>query len=138
MPSPSIDIAQVNLRSLPLSMQQLAKQIGLAEMLALVEKFPGIKIFIPKKASESHQLAQVIGFRSMQMLCARYGNDYLVVPKLDRILQQIRNQMVRELRAQNLSVRDIALALNYHERHVRRILQGDVRNNNFDMFADDF
>lgn len=136
-PPLAIDPLKLDLKQLPYSLQELVMAIGLAPALALATRFPGISLYVPSKAKAEadHPIAATIGAAAMASLCHHYGPGYLTVPKLDRALAQIKHQLVKELREQRVSHRQIALALNYTERHVIRIATRDGgEQRNGDLF----
>lgn len=137
LPPIDLDPAKVNLALLPLGLQQLSRVIGLGAAMKLADRYPGLTIYVPEKATDQHYLAMLIGAPAMEKLCINFGPGKLLVPKLDRILQQLKRRLVLDLREQGYSARDIALALNYTERHVLRLANDLPETKNLDLFGGD-
>jgi hypothetical protein len=100
----------VSVRMLPPQLRMLVRQIGFQAALKLVRERGGREISVPKTASADRVLAQVIGVRALEQLCAAYRNAgaRFDLPKSDKILIQARNAAIIERRRAGASYPKIA------------------------------
>jgi hypothetical protein len=135
MPAPKLD--DIDLDRLPSRVADLAQVIGLPAALALVEAYGGRSIWVPKKASEQHWLAELIGMDAFASLCAAYGYTAL---EIDRCAAAIRAtveaRIVRE-HAQGASNNELAGRYGYTARGIkklRRRVENRLPSPNYDLF----
>lgn len=121
---------------LPQLCQELSEIIGLDATLKLVKAYPGVRLYIPANPHPDHPIAQAIGFDALCELAKVYGQETLLLPKLDAAERQIKHQMVASLTAQNHSVRTIALAVGYSTRRVEQLRSRQQRDDQPDLFDD--
>lgn len=111
---------------LPQILQQIAELIDLADTMKLVEKFGGVRLYIPMKLGAEHQLVDLIGDKNAEKLATAFGGETLEIPKAEAALREIRNQEIRE-QWPKLSHRQLALKYGTTDRNIRKIL-GEVRD----------
>lgn len=133
----SIDLGQIDVALLPQSLQDLAEVVGLGAALDLTRHYPGVRLYVPGIARPAHDIAGIIGFETMVKLCERYGYDYLAMPKMDSVVTQLKHHYVRQLiTLGEMSNREIALSLNYSQRHAERLRsECDSTEENLDLFS---
>lgn len=113
---------------LPGVLQEFVRLIGLPATMLLVEKFGGLRIYIPLNPTPEHHFAQLIGFDKLQRLSAEYGReDHFELPKAERALLALRNAKIRADRATK-SIRQLASEYGMTERHIVRIIGDDADN----------
>lgn len=129
--------ANIDISSLPLSMRELTGVIGVGAAFDLVEQYNGLRLYIPIKAKQEHEIATVIGFENMQKLCDHYFVDKnpLQLPKLDKVLIQLKHQTVLQMK-QNMNTREISRQMGYTPRIIQQICSSvdEACDKNYDLF----
>lgn len=118
----------LSIELLPKLLQDFVRLIGLPATMLLVERFGGLRIYIPNNPKPDHHFAQLIGFANLVKLAEVYGReDHFQLPKALRALKALRDT---EIRAQHWrkSIRQLAAEHNLTERHIVRILGSDPIN----------
>lgn len=121
---------------LPESMQELVSTIGLPATIKLIEKFPGLRPYIPDPRSidADHVIAQTIGIDAATTLSELFGGDTLRLPKLDNIERQMKHRTLLALKEKDVSNSEIARQLNYSIRHVERLVSCLHDDNQMTLF----
>lgn len=114
------------LYDLPDSVHELIALIGVPAALALVERYKGIRLFVPVHARDirtDHPLARVIGVEPARKLVERYSGMELSIPRCVAALRAVRDREIRALhRASGWPAARIAQRFNLTERQVYTIL----------------
>ena len=126
---------------LPPRLQEFVRLIGLPATMLLVERFGGLRIYIPATATADHPFAELIGFDNLVKLAEQYGidgtGDRFLLPRAERALNAVRNAQIRADYLTAKSLRDLALEHGLTERHVSRIVAdiqtGDERQAALDL-----
>lgn len=107
---------------LPPVLQDFVRLIGLQPTMALVERFGGLRIYIPANPGPDHQLSQLIGYENLQNLSKEYGTgERLDLPKAERALTGLRNAKIIAQYGPK-SMRTLAAEHHLTERQITRIL----------------
>jgi Mor family transcriptional regulator len=111
---------------LPPLLQELVALIGLTATMKLVERYGGVRLYVPKRApDQDHELVQLIGTEAVSKLVAAYGGEvHFDVPLAQRALRAVRSTQIRIKRA-TCSVRELALEYRTTERNIRLICNDD-------------
>lgn len=111
---------------LPQRLQEIVGLIGLQATMRLVERFGGLRIYIPAVATPEHPIAELIGLDAFGKLCEEYSADghglRFELPNARRALNAVRNAQIRDEFAASKSVRELAAEHRLTERHVTRIV----------------
>lgn len=111
---------------LPPRLEEFVRLIGLPATMLLVERFGGLRIYIPVSPTQEHPFAELIGFENLCALSAEYGIDgtglRFELPRALRALNAVRNARIRSDFIDGLSVRKLAAEHRLTERHVTRIV----------------
>lgn len=94
--SPEADLSLLE-AALPPLLREMRDIIGLSPTLALVQRYGGLRIYIPTPANAGpeHPLAQIIGHSGLLALAERYGgSEHFQLPKGDRALLVLRNAAI--------------------------------------------
>jgi Mor family transcriptional regulator len=121
--------SDLSIELLPKVLQEFVRLIGLPATMLLVEKFGGLRIYIPLHPNAEHHFAQLIGYANLVKLSKVYGReDHFELPKAERALTAIRNaKIVAEYGPK--SVRELAAEYRLTERHVTRLVGAvDAKN----------
>jgi len=71
------------------------------------------------------RVAEVIGLEAALTLADVFGGGYLVIPKCEGILKEIRNRKIRELYdAGGITIRELAWKFKLSDRQIKTILSG--------------
>ncbi len=98
--------------------REIVEVIGDADARLLCDRLGGTTLYVPAHIAASHPICQVIGARAAKQLSEHFRGSHLQLPKAYH-----RRQKVLELRATtDMTVKEIALATDYTERHVYDIL----------------
>ncbi|KLN54720.1 Mor transcription activator family protein [Variovorax paradoxus] len=130
----------MNLDALPPALRDLVRVIGQTHTLRLVGVHGGARITVPHKLRTDDPLALLLGVEVFTKLVAEYGGEYLVLPKGDAYLRELRHEQVRQCQRDGLGIDDIAEQTGYTRRHVFNILGGyaDTRDTfTMDMFGEE-
>jgi hypothetical protein len=123
-----------DLSQFPEIVQDLAEAIGLPATVRLVEQFPGVRLYVPKKPTPG--LIELIGQEPTEQLVAIYGGELVPIPRCVVALRARRNAQLFAARIAGKSLRELALAFALSERHVCRILVAGPDNDaQLDLFA---
>ncbi|MGJ7527121.1 Mor transcription activator family protein [Variovorax sp. GB1P17] len=114
------------LELLPPRLREFVRLIGLPATLRLIERYGGLRIYIPAHPAPDHPFAGLIGFDKLRALSAEYAIDgtglRFVLPKAQRAFDAIRNEQIRTDFSCGKSVRALAAEHHLVERQVARIV----------------
>lgn len=110
---------------------EIAEVIGEKGARALVEHLGGTTLYVPARIGPHHPVAAAIGAKAAELFARHYRGSHLQLPKA-----YLRRERVLELkRTTNMTVKEIALATDYTERHVYDILAAAVEDDGqLDLF----
>ena len=128
-----IDVSLVNQNLLPPQVRQLARVIGLAETFKLLQARGGHWLQIPHRSDRVVVLRNILSKESIEKLVKTFPGVRLDLPKCDKIILQLRNKAIREMRKTKTD-REIANAFNLSRRHVINISQENTENPNLELF----
>lgn len=107
---------------LPPLLQDFVRLIGVTATMLLVERFGGLRIYIPARPNADHHLAQLIGLDALQKLSEVYGLEtHFQLPKAMHALLAIRDRKIIAEYGPK-SIRQLAAEHHLTERHVTRIV----------------
>lgn len=114
---------------LPKLLQDFVRIIGIEATMLLVERFGGLRIYVPKNPRPDHTFAQLIGYDNLVKLSHVYGlENHFELPKAMRALLAIRNAKIRSEYGTK-SIRQLAAEHRLTERHITRIVGLDDQAN---------
>lgn len=120
---------------LPKVLQEFVRLIGLHATMLLVERFGGLRIYIPLNPTADHQFAQIIGFENLVKLSQEYGReDHFELPKAARALRALRDAKMRAEYGPK-SLRQLAAEHQLTERQVTRIVGAAVNDDQAELFG---
>ena len=134
---PDIDSLElVDTDLLPPQMRQYVQVIGLTDTFKLLQARGGTIFRFPVNAKDS-LLADIIGLESAIKLCAVLGGEVKELPKVDKILLQIRNHAVRNAR-KYMSAAEASRKFNLSRRQIINISPepGDLNGDLFESISD--
>ncbi len=79
---------------LPGSLRELADLIGIDAVWRLVQRWGGVRLFIPVTMPPEHEIAATIGPEAAEALAGHYGGDVLELAKGDHALRCLRNRAI--------------------------------------------
>ena len=110
---------------LPPVLQDFVRLIGLQPTMALVERFGGLRIYIPtpERVTADHQFAQIIGMANLLKLADAYGAlEHFQLPKAEKALLAVRNARIAADYRTTKTARQIATEYRLTEGQIVRIL----------------
>lgn len=110
---------------LPPVLQDFVRLIGLQPTMALVERFGGLRIFVPtpERCTDEHQFAQIIGTANLVKLADAYGGlEHFQLPKAEKALLAVRNARIAADYRTTKTARQLAAEHRLTEGQVVRIL----------------
>lgn len=110
---------------LPPVLQDFVRLIGLQPTMALVERFGGLRIFVPtpERCTDEHQFAQIIGTANLVKLADAYGGlEHFQLPKAEKALLAVRNARIAADYSTTKTARQLAAEHRLTEGQVVRIL----------------
>lgn len=107
------------------TLEMLTLAIGREAAIALMKRFGGTELYIPKTIGPAHPIAVAIGCELAQKLADYVPvGDKVMIPKYPS-----RQRRVLELKAEgHLSNKAIATETDYSERHVYRLINPQARD----------
>ncbi|MGR9014154.1 MAG: Mor transcription activator family protein [Gammaproteobacteria bacterium] len=127
------DLDAVNADLLPPQARQLVRLIGLPNALKILEARGGITLRIPVNAQEAVVLKEIVPIEAIIALCQALGGQRLELPKLDKIVLQIRNQAMQQER-KTLSAPQVARRYGLTRRQVINICRPVEDDRQADLF----
>lgn len=122
---------------LPPSLKDLVDVIGLPAAQALVSEYGGVRLTVPLKMPEDHQLAELLGIEAARKLAHHYGLERLDIPNAKAAIMAVRNKQMRQDHADGVSARRLARRYRLTERRVWEILAEGVRDDRqADLFSE--
>ncbi|MDR2308331.1 MAG: hypothetical protein LBE53_14210 [Paucimonas sp.] len=96
------DLTDIDVTSMPHSLQSLIECIGLENAYNLTCAFGGRPKYIPKHRART-KLADVLPAEALDALIQRYAGMALEIPKVDHFQRQLRNLQIQRESANGLS-----------------------------------
>ncbi|MDP2786632.1 MAG: hypothetical protein Q8O79_00935 [Pseudomonadota bacterium] len=103
---------------LPGELRYIGERIGVEGALRLVEKWPGVRIYIPKAVGPDHPLAELLGLEDARTLCETYPGEGLDLPVALKWRLAMRNALIAQ---SGQSQRALALGHRLTVRQIRNI-----------------
>lgn len=129
------DLESVNADLLPPQARQLVRLIGMAHTLTLLEKRGGVTLRIPVNAHEAVVLKEILPIEAIVKLCDAMAGQRLELPKMDKIIVQIRNLAMQNERKE-LSASSVALRYRLSRRQVINICRPTADDRQVDLFEE--
>lgn len=136
------------LNKLPENLRLIIQLTDYRTAMILIKHYGGSDYSFPplKSISESHELAELLGFNNLKKLCQYWNGDVVYIPKSDRYLGILRDKRIEqdlaELGADSKIQRELARKYNVTTRWIRSVrknqLSPSMKNkasNQLDMFA---
>lgn len=115
---PALDA--VDERRLPPTARLLARAIGMSATVRLLQARGGTQLHVPVDPSRAYVLPGVLSADEIAALARAFGGQRLDLPKLDKLLRQIRDAQIRADRAHR-SAAQVAREYGLTRRHVINI-----------------
>lgn len=99
-------------------MRDIARVIGLADTLTLVDHCGGTALYVPVQFNPEQVLCKIIGPESAVKFIAEYAEERLDLPKCDNAIRWVRNRLIcKSDKTQKAKAREWHLT----ERQIRNI-----------------
>lgn len=112
--------------------REIAGAVGEETALLLIKEFGGIALYIPENMGNDHPVAVALGPRRAKDVHEYFAGVYLKLPKdpfRARSIAERRSNVIALFEAGEMTVKQIALATDFTERHVYRILASRMNQN---------
>lgn len=105
-------------------LQDFVRLVGLANTMAIVERWGGLPLYIAGQPDAEGDLAQLIGMEAAQILAREYGGERPRIPKAGKALRALRDVRIRADHATK-SIRALVLEHGLSERRICEILAAE-------------
>ena len=103
--------------------QELLQALGYEGLMRLLDQFGGERIYVPRQMTPAHRLALGLGLETAQALCRFVGpSGEFLVPTGRDLRRELRDQEIRALRAQGLSLRALVRRFRLSECRICAVL----------------
>lgn len=96
------------LLAMPPLFKELSKSIPVLVLLALAERFGGLRMYVPMRPNQSSRLASVLDLPSFNALAARFGKETIEIPRAAAMHRVARDQEIVKLLASGKSAGEVA------------------------------
>jgi len=109
-------------------LQDLLSALGEDGLMRLLGQYGGVRLYVPRRITPEHALTRALGWETAQALCQFAGSGELRVPTGRHWRARARHAQIHALRAQGMSLRELARRFVLSERHICAVLaQGKRR-----------
>ena len=113
------------MQHLPPSIENLGVVLPQAAVDKLIAVFGGQRMYVPKKVTVQHRLADLLGLEQARRLSRHFGGDSMHVAKAAVSRRKNRNmEIIRRYDAGETDVRELAQAFDLTTRQVISVLNG--------------
>lgn len=117
------DDREVLVEDLPESLRELQQLIGLPATMAIVKRWGGLRIKIPSRYHDDHQLVKVVGHEAMVKVVDNYAGCNLYIPRALTAILAMRNVDILTRLDNEVSASTLAREYNLTERQIWKIKQ---------------
>lgn len=135
-----VPVLSIKPEALPASVRELARVLGDNDALRLLGQYGGARLPGLMRMKPGHAFRLFLGEEGFAKLLAHYGSETPDLPKCDGYLRELRHEVVRQCRAQGMTIDETAEETGYTRRHVINIMGGEAGATDTqtrDMFAQD-
>ena len=122
---------KIDLKILPLIIQEFSQLIGLSNALILVDNYKGTRMWVPLEFNPDHVLVKLIGHEASAKLIEAFGGELYVIPKCDDAMRAVRNELIA---ASDKSQSQLAREWNLTERQIINIQKNVKDDRQTDLF----
>lgn len=117
-----VRLADLRAHELPERAADIARVVGLAATLVIIERWGGRRLFVPrvKGLRPGHPLVQAVGYRAARALAEYIDGGEIVIPNASRALKGARHRAIRAARGA-MTAAECAIAFGITERRVYAI-----------------
>lgn len=113
----------MNLEHLPERARAIAELIGMPATLKLVERYGGMRIYVPQTIPPAHTLVDLIGRDAAERLARAFGGDeHFDLPRCTVAARRVRDALLVADFLAEMSHRQLAGKYQLTERGVRKII----------------
>jgi hypothetical protein len=107
--------------TLPASVQDLVKLIGMEDTRKLLSLYGGMRKYIPSGRSQNTNLENILSRPSFEAICREYGGDTIELPKVDSLVRAERDLEIFLQSSRGVSRKDLSKAYGLTIRHIGNI-----------------
>lgn len=128
---------QINLKALPYRTRMIAEQLGMEETFALLKAHGAESHTIPAAFTPNCALAKNLGPAAAKALCALWPGRPIDLPKVDKIMQQWRDQcLIEEMTTGKLGMVQAVKKYNLTRQRINQILNSHWQDQNLSLPLD--
>lgn len=109
---------------LPESLVEVRDVIGMDNALKLVTNCGGTRIFVPKRITAQHRLANLLGLKAARELSRHFGGESISVVRGAQALRVLRDKEILTRYSKGARVAELARYFSLTERRIYTILSG--------------
>ncbi|MBT9098762.1 hypothetical protein KFZ76_13715 [Methylovulum psychrotolerans] len=117
------ELAVVDANRLPTQAKVIVQLIGIEDAWALMSQYGGRSIQIPVGMRSDTYLHRTVSFMSAEALIGHWAGERLILPKNNKISQQIRDYRIFNSRKQGMTVPKLARLFDLSSRSIILICQ---------------
>jgi len=116
------DAELVDIKRLNYVSRQIAEAIGVNNTILVLSKAGGQQRYIPAVPNKDHALVQEFGLSIVNGLAKLWSGKTVELPMPDKLLQQVRNHRIVELKRNSVTNRDIIKEFGITRRRIEQIM----------------
>lgn len=118
---------------LPESCLEWAEVVGVNNVLKIISKYGGTRVYVPVEIDDRHPIAQLIGLKYAKNLAAYCGGDYLEPPMGLVAKLSVRNAQIKQ-ESMVLSQSQLARKYRLTIRQIRNIVNDGIDDEQLELF----
>ena len=120
---------------LPVSLLQIADYCGDTVMWTLWEQYGGCHLRVPMRYDAAHPLNTPLGAVGLARLVDAFGGEILNIPRADAARRAVRDELIRNARAEGADLATLARRFTLTERQISTICRARDSPVNHDLFG---
>lgn len=118
-----MSLQKIKRENWPETINLIAEVVGDDATIALLNRFSGRHLSIPKKYRDGHDIGEVIDKEKAQMLIDYFGGEMIIFPNCRWLMAKERNRSIIHDLAMNISVADLATKYQLTTRMIYKIIK---------------
>lgn len=110
--------------ALPATLAEMSRVIPVHAVLKIAERFGGTQVCFSRGPAANEEIERLVGPAAASALGRHYGGERRDIPRASAVFRAARNQEIRRVRAQGISVANLALRFGMTRRQINRIFNG--------------
>lgn len=111
---------------MPESLREIKEELGMEAAMILLHHFGGIRVFIPKRLPDNHDLCAKLGVEVAHKCSRIFGGETLSIPRAAKAMRKARNLEITSSYDRGVPVRTLSAQFRLTERQIYTILSGEI------------